>query len=135
MGKKKNLGKLAIGAALGASAGILLAPRSGRETRAILKCKIDEMMCKIKEMDSAELREEFDKKIKEIEKEIKALDKEKVLSVAKDKAIIIKEKADDLVEAAVSKGDYALQKAADDVRDKAVEVIKNVLVKLEEDKK
>ncbi len=40
---------LMVGAAMGVAAGILFAPRSGRETRAMLKAKADTIIAKAKE--------------------------------------------------------------------------------------
>ena len=59
------------------------------------------------------------------------VDKEKVLKIAKKKGNEIKKKADELVDLAVAKGTPVLKKAAEDVRDKAVEVTKDVQKKLE----
>ena len=56
--------------------------------------------------------------------------------MAKEKALVLKDKVEDLVDLAVEKGTPVLQKAADDLRDKAIVVTKEVLKKLEkEDKK
>jgi len=66
-----------------------------------------------------------------IKKSIEDLDKEKVLKIAKKKGAEIKKKADELVDLAVEKGTPILKNAAEEVRDKAVEVTKDVLKKLE----
>ena len=85
----------------------------------------------VKEIDPEDLKAEFDKKVAEIKEELEDLDKEKVLKIAKKKGNEIKKKADELVDLAVAKGTPVLKKAAEDVRDKAVEVTKDVQKKLE----
>ena len=48
---KKGLGKFVLGAAIGAGIGLLFAPRSGKETRKLLKDKMDDLVKKAKELD------------------------------------------------------------------------------------
>lgn len=134
MSKKSDLGKIAAGALIGVGVGILLAPKSGKETRQELKIKMDELLEKAKELKAKGIKNEFDKKIKALEREIKELDKEKVLKIAKEKASSIKEKADDLVKSAIERGSEALEVAAKEVRKKALEVSKSVVEKLENTK-
>lgn len=131
MSKKGDIGKIAIGAALGVGAGILLAPHSGKETRELLKEKTSELLGKVKNIDSEKVKKEFDRKIRNLEKEIKSLDKEKVLVIAKEKASSIKKKADDLVQLAVDKGNDVIRIATEDVRKRAIAVTQEVLEKLD----
>lgn len=131
MSKKGDIGKIAISAALGVGAGVLLAPHSGKETRELLKEKTTELLGKVKNIDSEKVKKEFDRKIRNLEKEIKSLDKEKVLVIAKEKASSIKKKADDLVQLAVDKGNDVIRIATEDVRKRAIAVTQEVLEKLE----
>ena len=70
--------------------------------------------------------------LKELEKEINNLDKERVLEIAQKKAEAIKIKADDLVDLAIEKGEMAFSKTAEELREKAIEITKNILEKLED---
>ena len=83
--KKKTAAALLGGAAIGAGLGILFAPKSGKETRAELKEKIDELIKRAKEVDMDDVKESIELKIEEIKMELADLDKEKVLKIAKEK--------------------------------------------------
>ena len=54
--KKKTLGALVAGTALGASLGLLFAPRKGSETRKLVGEKLDELSKKVKEIDYEDVR-------------------------------------------------------------------------------
>ena len=132
--KKKGLGTLLAGVAVGAGLGVLFAPKKGSETRRELKEKMDELLKKAKDIDAKEVKENIENKIEEIKAELKDLDKEKVLKIAKQKAKQIQKKAEELVEYAVEKGTPVLESAATSVREKAIDVTKEVLKKLEGEK-
>ena len=135
MSKKNGKGKFILGALVGAGLGILFAPKSGKETRQDLKQKINELWDAAKELDVDEVKEQIKNKIEEIKTEIADLDKEKVLKIAKKKGADVKQRCEELVQLAVDKGTPVLQKAADEVREKAILVTKEVLKKLEEKEK
>ena len=95
---KKGLGKFVLGAAVGAGLGVLFAPRSGKETRKMLKDKMDDLVKKAKELDKEEVKEAVIAKINEIKDGIKNLDKETAIEIAKKQGKKIRDKAEDLVE-------------------------------------
>lgn len=133
--KSSGLGKFVLGAAVGAGLGILFAPKKGSETRRDLKNKLDELANKVKGIDMEDVKESIELKIEEIKMELSDLDKEKVLKIAKEKGKALKEKSEELVSLAVEKGTPILQKAAEEVREKTIEVVKEVLNKLEKKEK
>ena len=136
MGKKKaGFGTLLFGAAIGAGLGLLFAPKKGSETREELKAKIDDLAEQIKNMDKEEVKKEFEKKIKEIKKELSTLDQEKVLEIAKSTGQDLKIKSQELVDLAIDKGTPILRDAAEDVKQKVLEVSKEVTKKLEKSSK
>ena len=128
---KKGLGKFVLGAAVGAGLGILFAPRSGKETRKMLKDKMDDLVKKAKELDKEEVKEAVIAKINEIKEGIKNLDKETAIELAKKQGKKIRDKAEDLVEYVKEKGTPVMEKTADAIRLKAIDVTKEVLNKLE----
>ena len=70
----------------------------------------------------------------EYKKELAELDKEKVLEIAKKKIEDLKKKGNELLNLAREKGTPVLEKATNEVRQKAVLVTKDVLNKLETSK-
>ncbi len=130
MGKKK-VGTLIGGLAVGAGLGVLFAPKKGSDTRKDLKSKIDELVEKAKNTDLDDVKEYVVTKTEEIENALKDLDKEKVLDIAKSKAKDIEKSVKDLANYAKKKGTPVLEEAAESLRQKAVEVTKGVLEKLE----
>lgn len=129
--KKSGLGKFIAGIGIGAGLGILFAPKSGEQMRKDLKKKLDEFISEVRDIDVDEVKDEFLKKVDEIKKEIEDLDKEKVLKIAKEKSEDLKKKVNELVELAKEKGTPVLEGVADDVRNKAIQVTKDVLKRLE----
>ena len=119
--KKSGVGKFILGALVGAGLGVLFAPKAGSETRKDLKNKMTELLNKAKEIDMDDVKETISVKIDEIKAEISDLDREKVLKIAKEKANDIKDKCGELVE-------YAKD---NEVREKAIDAVKEVLEKLE----
>ncbi len=129
--KKSGVGKFIVGLGLGAGLGLLFAPKKGSETREDLKKKLDEMVNKIKDIDMNEVKEEFFNKVSDIKQELDDLDKEKVKKIAKEKSEDLKKKCGELVQLAKEKGTPVLENVANEVREKAIAVTKEVLNRLE----
>lgn len=128
---KKGIGNLFLGVAIGASLGILFAPKKGKETRKELKNKMLELVDKAKDLSVSDVSKLVEEKITEIRKDLNDLDKETVLKIAKEKSEVIKEKCQELVDLAISKGTPVLKDAAIDVRDKTIDVMNEMIKKLE----
>ena len=92
---------------------------------------MEELLNKVKEVDIDDVKEYVVKKSDEIENALKDLDKEKVVKIAKKKAKEIQDSAKDLVNYVKDKGEPMLEEAANAVREKAIDVTKGILTKLE----
>lgn len=132
MSKNKNgFAKFLLGAGIGAGLGVLFAPKVGAESRKELKIKLNELKDKLNEIDLDEVKFDIEGKIKDLKVTISELDKETVLKNAKEKAKEVQKKADELFDYAVKKGTPVLESAVDSIREKAVELTKEVLANLE----
>ena len=131
MSKKTGWGKFALGAAVGATLGVLFAPKSGKETRKELKAKAEELLKKAKEIDIVEVKDKIVCKTQEIIETIKELDKETAKEIALEKIDLLKLKCEELVEYAKEKATPVVEKAADELRKKALSVTKGIEKKLE----
>ena len=129
---KKGLGKLALGASLGASLALLFAPKKGSDLRKDIKKKIDEFTKKVDDMTVSDIKDEFNSKVEEIKKGLEELDQETIKKAAKKKGEELKEKASDLVELAKAKGTPVLEGIADDLKAKTISRAEEVINRLED---
>lgn len=130
--EKHGFGKFLLGAGIGVGLGMLFAPKSGKETRADLKAKMDDLLAKAKNLSKEDVKEAIEKKVDEIKKELKKLDKETVAEKMKDGAKKIKKKADELVDYAVLKGTPVIEAAAREVRESTIKALESMAKKLSE---
>ena len=130
---KKGLGKIALGATVGAGLALLFAPKKGSDLRRDIKKKIDDIIKDVDQMKVEDIKKEFKDKVEEVTNGIEDLNKEKVLKAAKKKGKELQDKAEDLVKLAKEKGTPVLEKTAKDVKKQAANVCREVLKKLETD--
>ena len=130
---KKGFGKILAGVGIGLGLGFLFAPKSGEDTRKELKEKLDEMVNRVKNMDSNDVKAQVEAKVAGIRADLENLDKEKVVESAKKKAKEIQEKASDLLDYAVEKGTPILEKIAGTIKEKTLVVTKDIVKKLEKE--
>ncbi len=133
MSKKSGLGKFLLGAGIGLGIGLLFAPKSGKETRADLKKKMDDLIEKVKNIDVEEVKLTIEAKVEEIKEDLKNLDKETVAAKIKEQAKKIKKKADELVSYAVKKGTPVIEAAAKEVRESTIKALEAITAKLKEE--
>ena len=130
--KKKTFGALIAGGFLGATLGVLFAPRKGSDTRKILGEKVDDLAQKAKDIDYEDLRIQLEDKISDIKCELKELDKEKVFEIAKQKSEMLKKKVEELAIIAKEKATPVVNDAIEDLRKSVIKTTKEIINKLEE---
>lgn len=135
MSKKSGLGKFLLGAGIGVGLGILFAPKSGKETRADLKKKMDNLLEKVKNIDVEEVKQTIEEKVREIKEDLKNLDKETVAAKIKEQAKKIRKKADELVTYAVEKGTPVIEAAAREVKESTIKALEAITNKLKDEPK
>lgn len=127
----KKKGTLLGGVAIGAALGLLFAPKKGSELRKDLSLKFNDLFDQVKKMDKDDFVDLINSKIDDLKNEIEKLDKETVLKKAKDASKVVKTKSEELVKLAKKKGNEEIVKTTEALREKALDVAKDVVDKLE----
>lgn len=87
---KSGFSKFIIGAGIGVGIGLLLAKKSGKETRDDIKLKFKELEDKFKKLDITELKSGAINKLDELKQKIEDLDQEQIAQAAKEKILDIR---------------------------------------------
>lgn len=131
--EKSGLGKFLLGMGIGACFGVLLAPKSGKETRQELKEKLDDLLEKAKNIKFDDVKVTIENKVNEIKEDLKNLNKETVATAIKEQAKNIKIKAEELVDYAVKKGTPIVAAAAKEVKASTIKTLEGITAKLKDE--
>ncbi|MBD9114281.1 YtxH domain-containing protein, partial [bacterium] len=101
--KKGKIGALIAGIGIGAAAGMLLAPKSGEETRKDIKNQAKKLGKKVKDIDLNEVKENLVRDFDKFKNEMKDMDKEKAMKLAKEQGTKLLNSCEDLINAAKEK--------------------------------
>ncbi len=129
---KKGLGKLLAGAAVGVGIGMLLAPKSGEETRKDLKKGAKNLTNKVKDIDLNEVKDDLVDSFEKLKAELADMDAAKAKKIAKKKINELSDKAQDLVDMAKEKSAPVVEKTAKDIKKKLATMLADMQEKLED---
>ena len=131
---KKGLGKVLAGAAVGVGIGMLLAPKSGEETRKDLKKGAKNLANKVKDIDLNEVKDDLVDQFEKLKKDLSIIEKnkEKAKKIAKKKINELNDKAQDLMEMAKEKSAPVVEKTAKDLKKKLADLLADMHDKLED---
>ena len=130
--KKSKLGALVAGIGIGAAAGMLLAPKSGEETRKDIKNKAKQIGKKVKDIDLNQVKEDLVKEFDKFKNEMKDMDKDKAMKLAKEQGTKLLAKCEDLITMAKEKSAPMIEKTGKDIKKKLSEILADASEKLSE---
>lgn len=130
--KKSKLGALAAGVGIGVAAGMLLAPKSGEETRKDIKNKAKQLGKKVKDIDLNQVKEDLVKEFDKFKNEMKDMDKDKAMKLAKEQGTKLLAKCEDLINMAKEKSAPMIEKTGKDIKKKLSEMLADASEKLSE---
>lgn len=128
--KKGKIGALIAGIGIGAAAGMLLAPKSGEETRKDIKNQAKKLGNKVKDIDLNEVKENLVRDFDKFKNEMKDMDKEKAMKLAKEQGTKLLNSCEDLINAAKEKSVPMIEKTAKDIKKKLSEMLADASEKL-----
>ena len=118
MSKHSGLSKFVVGAGIGFGIGLLVAAKSGKETRNDIKKKFDELEDKLKNLNYDDLKEGALDKLEELKIKINDLDQEKASELIKEKVLDIKEKLSELSKYVKKKSSPVVKNIIGEINDK-----------------
>lgn len=130
--KKSKLGALVAGIGIGAAAGLLLAPKSGEETRKDIQKKAKQIGKKVKDIDLNQVKEDLVKEFDKFKNEMKDMDKEKAMKLAKEQGTKLLDKCENLITMAKEKSAPMIEKTGKDIKKKLSEMLADASEKLSE---
>lgn len=130
--KKSKLGALVAGIGIGAAAGLLLAPKSGEETRKDIQKKAKQIGKKVKDIDLNQVKEDLVKEFDKFKNEMKDMDKDKAMKLAKEQGTKLLDKCEDLITMAKEKSAPMIEKTGKDIKKKLSEMLADASEKLSE---
>ena len=130
--KKSKLGALVAGIGIGAAAGMLLAPKSGEETRKDIKNKAKQIGKKVKGIDLNQVKEDLVKEFDKFKNEMKDMDKDKAMKLAKEQGTKLLDKCEYLIIMAKEKSAPMIEKTGKDIKKKLSEILADASEKLSE---
>ena len=130
--KKSKLGALVAGIGIGAAAVLLLAPKSGEETRKDIQKKAKQIGKKVKDIDLNQVKEDLVKEFDKFKNEMKDMDKDKAMKLAKEQGTKLLAKCEDLITMAKEKSAPMIEKTGKDIKKKLSEMLADASEKLSE---
>lgn len=128
---KSGMATFLTGGLIGATLGILLAPKKGSETREEIKTKYNDMIANLKNLTTEEVVEKLNDQFEEIKVDLKSFEKEKSLKSAKLRSKDLIKRAEYLYNLAAEKGTAALKETAEEIKGLVSDTTSKIVKKLE----